>query len=142
MKPRRKFLRENKDRPFFLYYPTTVPHLALQVPEDSLAEYKDAFPGGTLHGRQWLSAASHPSRRVCRDGDASGSGDWEAARARATISGCAKTRSSFSRATTVRSSIGMAAPTRIFSTARRIAGSQRQLLRGGLPRAVHRPLDR
>ena len=40
----RKFLRENKDRPFFLYYPTTVPHLALQVPEDSLAEYKDAFP--------------------------------------------------------------------------------------------------
>ncbi|MGH7960037.1 MAG: sulfatase-like hydrolase/transferase, partial [Opitutaceae bacterium] len=40
----RKFLRENKDRPFFLYYPTTVPHLALQVPEDSLSEYKDAFP--------------------------------------------------------------------------------------------------
>jgi arylsulfatase A len=40
----RKFLRDNKDRPFFLYYPTTVPHLALQVPEDSLAEYKDAFP--------------------------------------------------------------------------------------------------
>ncbi len=40
----RNFLRENKDRPFFLYYPTTVPHLALQVPEDSLAEYKDAFP--------------------------------------------------------------------------------------------------
>lgn len=40
----RTFLRENKDRPFFLYYPTTVPHLALQVPEDSLAEYKDVFP--------------------------------------------------------------------------------------------------
>lgn len=40
----RRFLRDNRDRPFFLYYPTTVPHLALQVPEDSLAEYKDAFP--------------------------------------------------------------------------------------------------
>ena len=40
----RSFLRENKDRPFFLYYPTTVPHLALQVPEDSLAEYKETFP--------------------------------------------------------------------------------------------------
>jgi arylsulfatase A len=38
----RRFLRENRDRPFFLYYPTTVPHLALQVPEDSLGEY--AFP--------------------------------------------------------------------------------------------------
>ena len=35
-----KFIRDNKDKPFFLYYPTTVPHLALQVPEDSLVEYK------------------------------------------------------------------------------------------------------
>ncbi len=39
----RQFLRANKDRPFFLYFPTTVPHLALQVPNDSLAEYRDAF---------------------------------------------------------------------------------------------------
>ncbi len=35
-----QFIRENKGRPFFLYYPTTVPHLALQVPADSLAEYQ------------------------------------------------------------------------------------------------------
>ncbi|MDO8538894.1 MAG: arylsulfatase [Opitutaceae bacterium] len=47
----RRFLRENKDRPFFLYYPTTVPHLALQVPVDSLAEYEgklpdEPYPGG------------------------------------------------------------------------------------------------
>jgi arylsulfatase A len=40
----REFLKTNKDRPFFLYYPTTVPHLALQVPEDSLAEYAGKFP--------------------------------------------------------------------------------------------------
>jgi arylsulfatase A len=39
-----KFVRDNKDKPFFLYFPTIIPHLALQVPEDSLAEYKDAFP--------------------------------------------------------------------------------------------------
>ncbi|MBS0261038.1 MAG: sulfatase-like hydrolase/transferase, partial [Planctomycetes bacterium] len=39
----RKFLRDNKDRPFFLYYPTTVPHLALQVPEDSLREFENQF---------------------------------------------------------------------------------------------------
>ena len=39
-----KFIDDNKDRPFFLYYPTTVPHLALQVPEDSLKEYEGAFP--------------------------------------------------------------------------------------------------
>ena len=46
-----KFIRDNKNKPFFLYYPTTVPHLALQVPEDSLAEYKGKlddkpYPGG------------------------------------------------------------------------------------------------
>ncbi|MEI6236729.1 MAG: arylsulfatase [Planctomycetota bacterium] len=39
-----RFVRENKGKPFFLYYPTTVPHLALQVPEDSLKEYDGAFP--------------------------------------------------------------------------------------------------
>jgi arylsulfatase A-like enzyme len=48
-----KFLRDNKDKPFFLYYPTTVPHLALQVPPDSLKEYEgqllpdEPYVGGT-----------------------------------------------------------------------------------------------
>lgn len=37
------FARANKDRPFFLYWPTTVPHLALQVPDDSLQEYVGRF---------------------------------------------------------------------------------------------------
>jgi arylsulfatase A len=40
----RRFIRANKDRPFFLYFATTVPHLALQVPEDSLAEYRGQWP--------------------------------------------------------------------------------------------------
>jgi arylsulfatase len=35
----RAFITANKDRPFFLYFAPTVPHAALQVPEDSLAEY-------------------------------------------------------------------------------------------------------
>jgi arylsulfatase A-like enzyme len=35
----RAFVRQHKERPFFLYWPTTVPHLALQVPEDSLRQY-------------------------------------------------------------------------------------------------------
>jgi arylsulfatase len=34
------FVEENKAKPFFLYVPFTVPHAAVQVPEDSLAEYK------------------------------------------------------------------------------------------------------
>jgi len=39
----RAFIRGNKDKPFFCYVPTTVPHLALQVPDDSLAEYLGKF---------------------------------------------------------------------------------------------------
>jgi arylsulfatase A-like enzyme len=39
-----QFLEQHRDQPFFLYYPTTVPHLALQVPEDSLKDYEGAFP--------------------------------------------------------------------------------------------------
>ena len=40
----RQFVRDHQGKPFLLYYPTTVPHLALQVPEDSLAEYVGKFP--------------------------------------------------------------------------------------------------
>jgi arylsulfatase A len=39
------FVREHAEHPFFLYVPTTVPHLALQVPADepSLADYRRHF---------------------------------------------------------------------------------------------------
>lgn len=37
------FIEKNKDQPFFLYYPITLPHLALQVPPAALEEYKGAF---------------------------------------------------------------------------------------------------
>ena len=40
----RQFIHINRDRPFALYFATTVPHLALQVPEDSLKEYEGRFP--------------------------------------------------------------------------------------------------
>jgi arylsulfatase len=35
-----EFLEKNKAKPFFLYLPFIVPHVAVQVPEDSLDEYK------------------------------------------------------------------------------------------------------
>lgn len=38
------FIRQHQDRPFFFYFATTVPHLAIQVPEDSLAEYRGKWP--------------------------------------------------------------------------------------------------
>lgn len=33
------FIRENKDRPFFLYYPSLIPHVALHVPDEHLEPY-------------------------------------------------------------------------------------------------------
>lgn len=39
-----KFVHENQDRPFFLFVPTTIPHLALQAPADAVADYAEAFP--------------------------------------------------------------------------------------------------
>ncbi len=38
------FIRGNQGNPFFLYFTPTIPHLALQVPEDSAQEYAGAFP--------------------------------------------------------------------------------------------------
>ncbi len=58
----RTFLKQNQARPFFLYYPTTVPHLALQVPEDSLKEFEGKFPEVPYDGsRGYLP---HPSPRA------------------------------------------------------------------------------
>ena len=34
-----EFVRANKDRPFFLYYPSVIPHVALHVPDDELDQY-------------------------------------------------------------------------------------------------------
>jgi arylsulfatase A len=58
----RAFIRENKDRPFFLYLPTTVPHLALQVPEDSLAGYRGLWPDPPYTGGNGY--LPHPSPRA------------------------------------------------------------------------------
>ncbi len=33
------FIRAHKDRPFFLYYPTIIPHVALHVPDEELQPY-------------------------------------------------------------------------------------------------------
>jgi arylsulfatase A len=45
-----QFIRTNSARPFFFYFATTVPHLALQVPEDSVAEYRGKFEDQPYRG--------------------------------------------------------------------------------------------
>jgi arylsulfatase A len=58
----RDFIRVNRARRFFVFLPTTVPHLALQVPEDSLAEYRGRWPETPYLGeREYLP---HPTPRA------------------------------------------------------------------------------
>jgi len=61
-----KFVRANQDRPFFLYVPFTIPHVALMVPEDSLAEYQDLEPDPPYDGKRGYVA--HPRPRACYAG--------------------------------------------------------------------------
>ncbi|MDH5467710.1 MAG: arylsulfatase [Candidatus Aminicenantes bacterium] len=56
------FIRENRNKPFFLYLPFTVPHAAIQVPEDSLHEYEGAFPETPYTGDKGY--LPHPSPRA------------------------------------------------------------------------------
>jgi len=44
------FIRQHRDRPFFCYVPFTIPHAALQVPEDSLAKFRGKWPEPKTRG--------------------------------------------------------------------------------------------
>ncbi len=47
------FLRKQKDTPFFLYLPFTIPHASLEVPEDSLKEYRGRFAETPYKGEHY-----------------------------------------------------------------------------------------
>jgi len=55
------FIRANKGRPFFLYLPFIIPHLSIQVPEATLAEYKGKIPEADYKHRGYLK---HPFPRA------------------------------------------------------------------------------
>ncbi len=44
-----KFLEENKDRPFFMYYPSIIPHAELFAPEDYMEKYRGKFKPETSY---------------------------------------------------------------------------------------------
>lgn len=57
-----QFVDRNKDEPFFLYFATPVPHVSIQVPQDSYDEY-----AGTLDDEPYLGQKSylpHPQPRA------------------------------------------------------------------------------
>lgn len=57
-----EFLTENKNRPFFCYVPSTLPHLALQVPDEELAQYSGLWDETPYSG---ASYQPHPRPRAC-----------------------------------------------------------------------------
>ena len=57
-----KFIRENKEKAFFVYYATVLPHLALQVPEEDLNQYKGEWPETPYKGKSYLP---HPTPKAC-----------------------------------------------------------------------------
>jgi arylsulfatase len=56
------FIRAHSEQPFFLYVPFTIPHVALQVPADSLAEYKDLWEETPYDGSKGY--LPHPKPRA------------------------------------------------------------------------------
>lgn len=56
-----EFVRENQKKPFFLYLPFAIPHLSIQVTEESLAEYKGMIPEEEYEHRGYLQ---HPFPRA------------------------------------------------------------------------------
>jgi len=54
------FIAVNRERPFFLFFATTIPHLALQVPEDSLEEYAGLWPETPYEGGKEYLPHSRP----------------------------------------------------------------------------------
>jgi arylsulfatase A len=57
-----EFIRANKDRPFFLYHPNPLPHLALQAPQEEIDRYKGLWPETPYTGESYQP---HPTPRAC-----------------------------------------------------------------------------
>jgi arylsulfatase A len=57
-----RWVRAHKDGPFFLYLAFTIPHLSLQVPDDSLAAYRGRWPETPLTTSQHY--ANHDTPRA------------------------------------------------------------------------------
>ncbi len=68
------FIKKNKDRPFFLYIPFTIPHAELKVPVDSMDQYKgkfeeEPFAGAGNYGAQRFPKAAYAGMVTRMDRD-------------------------------------------------------------------------
>ncbi len=49
-----EFVRQHQDGPFFLYLPFAIPHLAIQIPDESLREFRGKIPEADYEHRGYL----------------------------------------------------------------------------------------
>jgi arylsulfatase A-like enzyme len=54
------FIRQNKNKPFFLYLPYTAPHVSLQAPDEAVKEYIGQFEEKPYHGEKNYTPALYP----------------------------------------------------------------------------------
>src|SRR4030095_323324 len=54
------FIRASKDQPFFCYFPVTLPHVELAVPEDSERPYRGKFPEAPIGDRPGYITSDSP----------------------------------------------------------------------------------
>ena len=57
-----KFVEKNHDKPFFVYYPTVIPHLALQAPQEDINAYLGDWKETPYKGGAYLP---HPTPKAC-----------------------------------------------------------------------------
>ena len=56
------FIDDNKDKPFFLYYATPIPHVSIQVPQEDYEQYKGTFDDTPYLGEKGY--LPHPQPRA------------------------------------------------------------------------------
>lgn len=55
-----QFIKKNKDQPFFLYMPYTIPHVSLQAPEKFVDQYKNEFNDKPYYGQNGYASTRYP----------------------------------------------------------------------------------
>jgi arylsulfatase A len=54
------FIGKNKEKPFFLYLPFTIPHASLQAPDEWVKQYIGLFDEKPYYGQQGYAATKYP----------------------------------------------------------------------------------
>ena len=55
-----QFIDKNKNKPFFLYFPSPLPHVSLQAPEEYIKKYLGAFDESYYYGNQGYASTKYP----------------------------------------------------------------------------------